>query len=220
MSGTCTNIHSLRFRREKRSVINKIHSFFSSLFCFKCWIVFNLMSALWWKQPRREMTREELNCLLIHKCEELSLKFLTKENVQSCWFHTSALQITVGLWTWGGHSTEMTTENPLWVGAWWIGFLAGGAAALLIAFPILGYPRQLPGNCAVPFIKMNEASTHLYLIAVIVVMKKMICLCLFLQALRSLQPWGCLKPTNLRMEATPQPQTLSLADQSKTCLSR
>lgn len=51
----------------------------------------------------------------------------------------------------GGHSTGMTTENPLWVGAWWIGFLAGGAAALLVAFPILGYPRQLPGNCAVPF---------------------------------------------------------------------
>lgn len=45
----------------------------------------------------------------------------------------------------GGHSTEMTPENPLWVGAWWIGFLAGGAAALLVAVPILGYPRQLPG---------------------------------------------------------------------------
>lgn len=44
-----------------------------------------------------------------------------------------------------GHSTEMTPENPLWVGAWWVGFLAGGAAALLVAVPILGYPRQLPG---------------------------------------------------------------------------
>lgn len=39
----------------------------------------------------------------------------------------------------------MTPDNPHWVGAWWIGFLAGGAAALLVAFPILGYPRQLPG---------------------------------------------------------------------------
>ena len=44
-------------------------------------------------------------------------------------------------------STELTPENPLWVGAWWIGFLAGGAATLIIALPILGYPRQLPGNC-------------------------------------------------------------------------
>uniref|UniRef100_A0A3B3UU78 Solute carrier organic anion transporter family member n=1 Tax=Poecilia latipinna TaxID=48699 RepID=A0A3B3UU78_9TELE len=40
----------------------------------------------------------------------------------------------------------MTPENPHWVGAWWIGFLAGGAAALLVAFPILGYPQQLPGS--------------------------------------------------------------------------
>ncbi len=45
--------------------------------------------------------------------------------------------------------TEMTPENPLWVGAWWIGFLAGGAAALIIAIPILGYPRQLPGTAPV-----------------------------------------------------------------------
>ncbi|XP_043971837.1 solute carrier organic anion transporter family member 4A1 [Gambusia affinis] len=42
--------------------------------------------------------------------------------------------------------TAMTPENPHWVGAWWIGFVAGGAAALLVAFPILGYPQQLPGS--------------------------------------------------------------------------
>lgn len=86
------------------------------------------------------------------------------------------MQITVGLWTWGGHSTEMTTENPLWVGAWWIGFLAGGAAALLTAFPILGYPRQLPGNCTVTFKK----TLTIIPISVIVVMKTLVCLCLFL----------------------------------------
>ncbi|XP_003787904.2 solute carrier organic anion transporter family member 4A1 [Otolemur garnettii] len=45
-----------------------------------------------------------------------------------------------------GQRTELTTESPLWVGAWWIGFLGTGAAALLIAIPILGYPRQLPGS--------------------------------------------------------------------------
>ena len=43
--------------------------------------------------------------------------------------------------------TELTTESPLWVGAWWVGFLGTGAAAFLIAVPILGYPRQLPGGC-------------------------------------------------------------------------
>lgn len=58
--------------------------------------------------------------------------------------------------------TELTTESPLWVGAWWIGFLGAGTVAFLIAIPILGYPRQLPGesltpaghafSCPVPFL--------------------------------------------------------------------
>ncbi|XP_036042415.1 solute carrier organic anion transporter family member 4A1 isoform X2 [Onychomys torridus] len=42
--------------------------------------------------------------------------------------------------------TELTTDSPLWVGAWWIGFLGAGITAFLIAIPILGYPRQLPGS--------------------------------------------------------------------------
>ncbi|KAH0515289.1 Solute carrier organic anion transporter family member 4A1 [Microtus ochrogaster] len=41
--------------------------------------------------------------------------------------------------------TELTTDSPLWVGAWWIGFVGAGIIAFLIAIPILGYPRQLPG---------------------------------------------------------------------------
>ncbi|XP_004565556.1 solute carrier organic anion transporter family member 4A1 [Maylandia zebra] len=52
---------------------------------------------------------------------------------------------------------EMTPENPHWVGAWWIGFLAGGAAALLVAFPILGYPRQLPGSQEYVTMRVSEA---------------------------------------------------------------
>lgn len=46
--------------------------------------------------------------------------------------------------------TELTTESPLWVGAWWVGFLGAGAAAFLVAVPILAYPRQLPGGCPLP----------------------------------------------------------------------
>lgn len=53
--------------------------------------------------------------------------------------------------------TELTPENPLWVGAWWIGFLAGGAAALVIALPILGYPRQLPGSQRYVAMRVSEA---------------------------------------------------------------
>lgn len=44
--------------------------------------------------------------------------------------------------------------------------------------------------------------------------------CVFLQALRSMWPCVCLRPTSLRMEATPLPQTLSLANQLKTCQGR
>ncbi|XP_061623780.1 solute carrier organic anion transporter family member 4A1 isoform X3 [Phyllopteryx taeniolatus] len=55
-------------------------------------------------------------------------------------------------------TTEMTPENPLWVGAWWIGFLVGGAAALLVAFPILAYPRQLPGSQEHKAMRVSE--TH------------------------------------------------------------
>ncbi|XP_047467389.1 solute carrier organic anion transporter family member 4A1 [Mugil cephalus] len=54
-------------------------------------------------------------------------------------------------------ATEMTPENPHWVGAWWIGFLAGGAASLLVAFPILGYPRQLPGCQEHVAMRVSEA---------------------------------------------------------------
>ncbi|XP_034028011.1 solute carrier organic anion transporter family member 4A1 [Thalassophryne amazonica] len=55
-------------------------------------------------------------------------------------------------------TTEMTPENPLWVGAWWIGFLAAGGAAVLVAIPILGYPRQLPGSQE--YVNMRVSETH------------------------------------------------------------
>lgn len=56
-----------------------------------------------------------------------------------------------------GQTTELTPENPLWVGAWWVGFLAGGAAAFVIALPILGYPRQLPGSQRYVAMRVSEA---------------------------------------------------------------
>ncbi|XP_019492785.1 PREDICTED: solute carrier organic anion transporter family member 4A1 isoform X3 [Hipposideros armiger] len=57
-----------------------------------------------------------------------------------------------------GQRTELTTESPLWVGAWWVGFLGAGAAASLIAIPILGYPRQLPGSQR--YVVMRASETH------------------------------------------------------------
>lgn len=55
----------------------------------------------------------------------------------------------------------MTPDYPLWVGAWWIGFLVGGAGALLVAVPILGYPRQLPGAANV------HPDTHTHILQVV-----------------------------------------------------
>ncbi|TSM04919.1 Solute carrier organic anion transporter family member 4A1 [Bagarius yarrelli] len=57
-----------------------------------------------------------------------------------------------------GQITLLTPESPLWVGAWWIGFLVGGAAALITALPILGYPRELPGSQR--FIAMRVSEAH------------------------------------------------------------
>ncbi|XP_062041495.1 solute carrier organic anion transporter family member 4A1-like [Lepus europaeus] len=57
-----------------------------------------------------------------------------------------------------GQRTELSTASPHWVGAWWIGFLGSGAAAVLIAIPILAYPRQLPGSQR--YVVMRAAETH------------------------------------------------------------
>nr|XP_045012764.1 solute carrier organic anion transporter family member 4A1 isoform X2 [Jaculus jaculus] len=56
-----------------------------------------------------------------------------------------------------GQRTDLTTDSPLWVGAWWIGFLGAGTTAFLIAIPILGYPRQLPGSQRYMVVSTAEA---------------------------------------------------------------
>lgn len=34
----------------------------------------------------------------------------------------------------------------MWVGAWWIGFLIFSAVCLLVAVPLIAYPKTLPGS--------------------------------------------------------------------------
>ncbi|KAG8131632.1 hypothetical protein E2320_009542 [Naja naja] len=53
---------------------------------------------------------------------------------------------------------DLTPDNSLWVGAWWIGFLGAGAGSLLISVPILGYPHRLPGSQR--YIVMRVSETH------------------------------------------------------------
>lgn len=44
---------------------------------------------------------------------------------------------------------SLTPFDPQWVGAWWIGILAGMGGFLIVLLPIVGYPKRLPGkkNC-------------------------------------------------------------------------
>ena len=44
------------------------------------------------------------------------------------------------------YSVSLTPDNPRWVGAWWVGFLISGALAFIVALPIAGFPKSLPGS--------------------------------------------------------------------------
>lgn len=39
----------------------------------------------------------------------------------------------------------LTPNSNVWVGAWWIGFLAAAVICFVIAIPILAFPAALPG---------------------------------------------------------------------------
>ncbi|GAB6028157.1 hypothetical protein CHUAL_002367 [Chamberlinius hualienensis] len=41
---------------------------------------------------------------------------------------------------------EYNQTDPRWLGAWWMGFLIIGSLQLLITFPILLFPKELPSN--------------------------------------------------------------------------
>ncbi|XP_026520862.1 solute carrier organic anion transporter family member 4A1 [Notechis scutatus] len=66
--------------------------------------------------------------------------------------------IFLNIYTEIGRQIDLTPENSLWVGAWWIGFLGAGAGSLLISVPILGYPHRLPGSQR--YIVMRVSETH------------------------------------------------------------
>eukprot|EP00057_Strongylocentrotus_purpuratus_P026268 XP_011680742.1 PREDICTED: solute carrier organic anion transporter family member 4A1 [Strongylocentrotus purpuratus] len=42
-------------------------------------------------------------------------------------------------------SVTITPDNPLWVGAWWLGFLISASLVILSGFTIMAFPRALPG---------------------------------------------------------------------------
>uniref|UniRef100_A0A670I4K9 Solute carrier organic anion transporter family member n=1 Tax=Podarcis muralis TaxID=64176 RepID=A0A670I4K9_PODMU len=65
--------------------------------------------------------------------------------------------IFLNIYTEIGRQIDLTPDNTLWVGAWWIGFLGAGAGSLLISIPILGYPHRLPGSQRYIVMRVSEA---------------------------------------------------------------
>ncbi|KAK4288573.1 hypothetical protein Pmani_038404 [Petrolisthes manimaculis] len=49
--------------------------------------------------------------------------------------------------------------SDLWLGAWWIGFLLSGTLSVLISWPIMAFPAQLPGAKAIKATRISEAHT-------------------------------------------------------------
>lgn len=56
---------------------------------------------------------------------------------------------------------EFSQEDPRWLGAWWLGFLIIGTLQVLIAFPMLLFPKRLPTDSKVnpnPVIPMDAGA--------------------------------------------------------------
>ncbi|XP_043261056.1 solute carrier organic anion transporter family member 4A1 isoform X1 [Colletes gigas] len=51
----------------------------------------------------------------------------------------------------------LTPDSNVWVGAWWIGFLAAAVMSFIIAIPILAFPAALPGSEELAKERVSEA---------------------------------------------------------------
>ncbi|XP_012274694.1 solute carrier organic anion transporter family member 4A1 [Orussus abietinus] len=54
-------------------------------------------------------------------------------------------------------SLGLTPASNVWVGAWWIGFLAAAVLCFMIAVPLLAFPASLPGSEELAKKKISEA---------------------------------------------------------------
>ncbi|PIK57274.1 putative solute carrier organic anion transporter family member 4A1 [Apostichopus japonicus] len=54
-------------------------------------------------------------------------------------------------------SVDITVTSPLWVGAWWIGFIISGSLSLLVSIPLFAFPRNLPGWKEAELDRVNTA---------------------------------------------------------------
>ncbi|KAH8282581.1 hypothetical protein KR054_008553 [Drosophila jambulina] len=52
---------------------------------------------------------------------------------------------------------SLTSDSKVWIGAWWLGFIFAAIMCLLVALPILGYPKSLPGAEKLQLERVSEA---------------------------------------------------------------
>ncbi|XP_063969914.1 solute carrier organic anion transporter family member 4A1-like [Lytechinus pictus] len=55
------------------------------------------------------------------------------------------------------HSVSLTSDHPLWVGAWWLGFLVAAAIVAVLALIIMGFPKKQPGSEKIAERRPSEA---------------------------------------------------------------
>lgn len=51
----------------------------------------------------------------------------------------------------------ITPISSVWVGAWWIGFIAAALLCFLLALPLMAFPAEMPGAAAIRAEKVSEA---------------------------------------------------------------
>ncbi|XP_790850.4 solute carrier organic anion transporter family member 4A1 [Strongylocentrotus purpuratus] len=54
-------------------------------------------------------------------------------------------------------SLTISSDSPLWVGAWWLGFILTGCMALTIALPFLMFPRSMPAAKELALKRVSQA---------------------------------------------------------------
>ncbi|XP_033640299.1 solute carrier organic anion transporter family member 4A1-like [Asterias rubens] len=54
------------------------------------------------------------------------------------------------------NSLGIDPDSPLWIGAWWIGFIISGTLALSITLPFLAFPKALPGQKKLAKLRISE----------------------------------------------------------------
>ena len=70
--------------------------------------------------------------------------------------------ICLSIWTEVGSDPPQDisgTDDPNWVGAWWIMFTVGFGLTLLCSLPMFGFPKQLPGVAEIRYAE-SESKTQ------------------------------------------------------------